>query len=241
MNIHADKTTNDNPFWHKSIDQQLTRLGSSLQGLSQRDAEIRLKRDGANRLNDKKKTGAWRLLLAQFKSSIILLLLFATGISFYLKDHVDAIIILSIVLISGLLGFWQEKGAANAVEKLLAMVEIKAAVLRDGVETEISADELVVGDVIVLRSGDVVPADCLLLEAENLFVDEAALTGESFPAEKIPDVLAIATPLAKRSNALWMGTHVQSGSASALIVAIASATEFGKLSAGQNANRHRPR
>jgi len=230
MIIHSDKAKNSNPFWHSTIEQHLAQLNSSITGLSRREAEERLQRDSANRLNNKKQTGAWLLLLAQFKSSIILLLLFATGISFYLNDHVDAVIILTIVLISGLLGFWQEKGAANAVAKLLAMVEIKVAILRDGLVTEIAADDLVVGDVIVLKAGDIIPADCLLLKTENLFVDEAALTGESYPAEKIPGVLAVDTPLSQRSNALWMGTHVQSGSANALIVATGRSSEFGKLS-----------
>ncbi len=230
MNLQTDKSTSPKPFWHQPIEECLAQLNSTGQGLSQREAIARLKRDGANRLNGKKQTGSWGLLLAQFKSSIILLLLFATGISFYLHDHVDASIILTIVLISGLLGFWQEKGAADAVEQLLAIVEIKVAVMRDGVETELPADELVVGDVIVLNAGDIVPADCLLLKTANLFVDEAALTGESYPAEKIPGVLAADTPLAQRNNAVWMGTHVESGSADALVAATGQATEFGKLS-----------
>ncbi|MDD5273026.1 MAG: magnesium-translocating P-type ATPase [Methylovulum sp.] len=230
MSIYPDKAKNSKPFWHNPIEQQLTQLHSSPQGLAQQDALLRLKRNGANRLNGDNKIGAWRLLLGQFKSSIILLLLFATGLSFYLNDHVDAIIILTIILISGLLGFWQEKGAADAVQKLLEMVEIKITVLRDAQPLEIPADELVVGDVVRLKSGDVVPADCLLLKTANLFVDEAALTGESYPAEKIPGVLAVDTPLAQRSNALWMGTHVQSGGADALVVATGKATEFGKLS-----------
>ena len=218
------------PFWSLSVQQHLQQLTSTEQGLSSDDAQARLKQYGANQLNHKKPNTVLRLLLAQFKSSIILLLLFATGISFYLNDHVDALIILSIVLISGLLGFWQEKGAADAVEQLLALVEIKVSVLREQTVCEMSAKQLVPGDVIVLRAGDIVPADCLLISADNLFVDEAALTGESYPAEKNPAVLAVDTPLSQRSNALWMGTHVQSGSAKALVIATGEASEFGKLS-----------
>lgn len=230
MSIKAANKASNADFWHTTIDGQFSQLGSSPAGLSQAQAADRLKRDGANLLNHKKPAGAWRLLLAQFKSSIILLLLFATGISFYLHDHVDASIILGIVLVSGLLGFWQEKGAADAVAKLLEMVEIKVTVLRDAVAIEIAAEALVVGDVVLLKAGDVVPADCLLITAGNLFVDEAALTGESYPAEKIPGVVADDTPLSQRSNALWMGTHVQSGSATALVVATGQQSEFGKLS-----------
>ncbi|MGZ5028021.1 MAG: magnesium-translocating P-type ATPase, partial [Methylobacter sp.] len=180
--------------------------------------------------NNKKQTGNLRLFLNQFKNSIVLILLFATGLSFYLHDRVDAAIILTIVLVSGLLGFWQEKGAAGAIEKLLAIVQIKVSVLRDGAVTEIAAESLVPGDIIVLKAGDIIPGDCLLLKSDNLFIDEAILTGESYPAEKLPGVLPADTALSRRSNALWMGTHVQSGDATALVIATGQATEFGKLS-----------
>ncbi|MGZ5027462.1 MAG: cation-transporting P-type ATPase, partial [Methylobacter sp.] len=107
-NSKSDKTRNT--FWNVPADQQLKQLKTKVQGLSNKEAELRIKRYGANRLNNKKQTGNLQLFLAQFKNSIILILLFATGLSFYLHDRVDAVIILSIVLISGLLGFWQEKG-----------------------------------------------------------------------------------------------------------------------------------
>jgi Mg2+-importing ATPase len=229
--MNSTSKTQHNPFWSGDMAGQLQQLATSPDGLSAAEASQRLKRYGSNRLNNKKKTGAWRLFLAQFKSSIILILLFATGLSFYLKDTLDAAIILTIVLISGLLGFWQEKGAASAVEKLLAMVQIKVDVLRDGLETEIPADNLVQGDIILLKAGDVIPGDCRILVSDNLFVDEAILTGETYPVAKLPDNLPKDTPLNQRSNALWMGTHVQSGQAKAVVVATGQSTEFGKLSA----------
>lgn len=162
-------------FWNISAEQLLTLLNASPQGLSDEEAILRAKRYGANRLHGKKQSGAWRLLLAQFKSSIILLLLFATGLSFFLHDRLDAAIILAIVLVSGLLGFWQEKGAAAAIEKLLTIVQIKVTVLRNGAETEIATENLVTGDIILLKAGGIIPADCLILEADNLFVDEAGM------------------------------------------------------------------
>jgi Mg2+-importing ATPase len=217
-------------FWAIGVEQHLVRLQTSAQGLSGEEAGKRLKRFGINRLNGKKKTGAWRLFFAQFKSAIILILLFATGLSFFLHDKVEALIILSIVLISGILGFWQEKGAADAVEKLLALVQIKVAVLRDNTLAEIAAAELVPGDIVLLKAGDIIPADCQLLAAEHLFIDEAILTGESYPVEKSPELVAADAPLGRRSNALWMGTHVQSGEAKALVIATGRSTEFGKLS-----------
>ncbi|MGZ5600944.1 MAG: cation-translocating P-type ATPase, partial [Methylobacter sp.] len=228
--LKKDNSEVGNVFWNSPVDRLLKQLATTMQGLSNEDAKQCLKRYGANRLNNKKQSGNLRLFLAQFKSSIILILLFATGLSFYLHDRVDAAIILTIVLISGLLGFWQEKGAANAIEKLLAIVQIKVNVLRDGIATEIAAEDLVPGDMVLLKAGDVIPGDCLILKSDNLFIDEAILTGESYPSEKLPGVLPVDTALAQRTNALWMGTHVQSGSATALVIATGQTTEFGKLS-----------
>jgi len=226
----TDSSEASNAFWNIPAEQQLKQLNTTVQGLSNAEAGQRIKRYGANRLNNKKQTGNLRLFLAQFKSSIILILLFATGLSFYLHDRLDAAIILTIVLISGLLGFWQEKGAASAIEKLLEIVQIKVSVLRGGIATEIAAESLIPGDIILLKAGDVIPGDCLILESDNLFIDEAILTGESYPVEKLPGVLPTETALSRRSNALWMGTHVQSGAATALVVATGQTTEFGKLS-----------
>ncbi|HEY8219001.1 MAG TPA: HAD-IC family P-type ATPase, partial [Methylobacter sp.] len=225
-----DKTQLRNTFWNIPAEQQIRQLATTVKGLSNDEAEQRIKRYGANRLNKKKQTGNLRLFLAQFKNSIILILLFATGLSFYLHDRLDAAIILTIVLISGLLGFWQEKGAASAIEKLLEIVQIKVNVLRGGVAAEIASENLVPGDIVLLKAGDVIPGDCLILDSDNLFIDEAILTGESYPVEKMPGVLPSDTALSQRTNALWMGTHVQSGDATALVVTTGQATEFGKLS-----------
>ncbi len=230
MPQRAGRTNSDSAFWSIDLDRHLERLQATTAGLSQAQADERIKRYGANQLNEKKQTGPWRLFLSQFKSSIILILLFATGLSFFLHDKVDAAIILTIVLISGILGFWQEKGAADAVEKLLALVQIKVAVLRNNTLSEVATEALVPGDMIVLKAGDIIPADCLLVSADHLFIDEAILTGESFPAEKSTGLVAADAPLGQRSNALWMGTHVQSGEAKALVIATGQSTEFGKIS-----------
>lgn len=205
-------------------------LGDDPERLTPQQADERIKRYGTNKLNGKKQAGPWRLFLSQFTSSIIVILLFASILSFFLHDQVDALIIMTIVLISGILGFWQEKGAADAVEKLLALVQIKVKVLRGNSLSEIAAEALVPGDIVILKAGDIIPADCVLIESDHLFIDEAILTGESFPAEKSPGLVAADVPLSRRSNALWMGTHVQSGAAKALIIATGQATEFGKLS-----------
>ncbi|MER3424544.1 MAG: magnesium-translocating P-type ATPase, partial [Nitrospiraceae bacterium] len=125
---------------------------------------------------------------------------------------------------------WQERGAAGAVEALLKSVLIHATALRDGSPREVPIDEIVPGDVILLRAGDTLPGDCLLLKAKDLFVDEAALTGETYPVEKQVGILPPDTPLASRTNALFMGTHVISGTAEAMVARTGRRTVFGHVS-----------
>jgi len=198
--------------------------------LTETEAEKRLAKYGSNLLKPKKKSNSLTLLLAQFKSPLIIILIFAGGLSFALGDSVNAIIILTIILISSLLGFWQERGAANAVEKLLAIVQTKASVFRDGTQKEIPVEKIVPGDVIILNAGDLIPGDAIILEEKDLFVNEASFTGETFPAEKNAGVLPSATGLSMRTNSLFMGTNVASGSAQAVVVGTGSKTEFGKVS-----------
>ncbi len=195
-----------------------------------RVAVERLARCGPNVLGERKRSDAPALLLRQFTSPIVLILIAAAALSFALRDPTDSAIILGIVLISGLLGFWQERGAATAVEKLLEAVELKATALRDGREIEIPVDELVPGDLVLLSAGSGIPADCRLLAERDLFVDEAALTGESYPVDKSPGVVPADAPLAQRGNVLFLGTHVVSGSGRAVVVKTGQATEFGKIS-----------
>ncbi len=217
-------------FWSISATEMLQQLETPKEGLTGEEARQRRVRYGANRLKPQKRSDAFTLLLAQFKSPIILILVFATGLSFFLRDPVDAFIIITIVLVSGLLGFWQERSATNAVEKLLSIVQTKAAVLRDGSSQEIPVEEIVPGDIVILKAGDLVPGDGLVQESKDLFIDEAMLTGETFPVEKAVAVLPAETPLGQRTNSLWMGTHVVSGTATALVVRTGKETEFGKVS-----------
>jgi len=194
------------------------------------EAQQRLLRYGSNLLKPKKKSDALTLLLAQFKSPIILILIFAAGLSLFLHNPIDATTILVIVLVSGFLGFWQEQGAVNAVEKLLAIVQIKATMIRNGDLEEVPIEEIVPGDIVLIKASDVIPGDCLLLESKDLFVDEAALTGETYPVEKSIAILPPETPLSQRTNSLFMGTHVVSGSARAVVIRTGKETEFGKIS-----------
>jgi Mg2+-importing ATPase len=217
-------------FWSVSLTEMLENLETKREGLTNQEAQKRLALFGSNLLKPKKRSDSLTLLVSQFKSPIILILFFATGLSFFLHDRADAFIILSIVIISGLLGFWQERGASNAVEKLLSIVQIKANVMRDSTATEIPVENIVPGDIVILNAGDIIPGDGLIQECKDLFVDEAMLTGETFPVEKMAAVLPAETLLGQRTNVLWMGTHVVSGSATALIIHTGKETEFGKVS-----------
>jgi len=222
QNIHS--------FWSIAVADLCKMLNIKGDGLSSTEAENRLANFGANRLKPPKRSDILTLLINQFKSPIILILLFATGLSFFLHDPADAAIVLTIVIISGLLGFWQEYTASDAIKKLLAVVQIKATVIRDGKQQDVHSEDIVPGDIVILSAGDVVPGDCRILESKDVFADESMLTGETFPIEKSVSVLPEDTLLAQRTNTLWMGTHIVSGNSKALVVHTGSATEFGKVS-----------
>jgi Mg2+-importing ATPase len=217
-------------FWSLPESEVLGGLETSRRGLSSEEAGRRLEQSGPNLLRPKKRTNTLSLLVSQFKSPLILILAFAAGLAFLTGDRADASIILFIILASGLLGFWQEKGASDAVKKLISMVQVEAIALRDGSPRQISVDEIVPGDILSFGAGNKIPADCLLLESKDLFIDEAVLTGETFPVDKTPGVLAPETPLARRTNCLFMGTHATSGSGSAVVVRTGRGTEFGAIS-----------
>jgi Mg2+-importing ATPase len=217
-------------FWSVPASDLLQQLQTSMQGLTSGQAQDRFEQFGPNRLQSRRRTDTVTLLLEQFKSPIVLILLFAAVLSFFLGDAADAYIILTIILVSALLGFWQEYGAANAVERLLAIVQIRATVVRDDSLQDIPLEDVVPGDLVRLHAGDVIPGDCRLLDAKDLFVDDAALTGETCPAEKMPSTLLPETPLAQRTNVLFLGTHEVSGTGKAVVVHTGTGTEFGQVS-----------
>jgi len=217
-------------FWNLTKEDIFKNLSASDKGLSTDEAGKRIKQFGANTFKSSLRSSAIILFLLQFKSPITLLLIGAALLSMGLGDFSDAAIILFIIFFSSLLGFWQEKGATNAVDELLKMVQIKCRIVRDEKETELPVENVVPGDIIVLSAGDVIPADSLLLDSKELFIDEAAFTGETYPVEKVAGTVAADAPLAKRSNSLFMGSHVISGKASAIVIKTGKQTEFGKIS-----------
>ncbi|MCA1953924.1 MAG: HAD-IC family P-type ATPase, partial [Anaerolinea sp.] len=178
------------PFWSKEINEVLQTLNTSTDGLSSAEAQSTLRSVGLNRIESKKKVTPLGLFLNQFKSPIVLILVFATLISAFLQDWTDALIILLIVLGSALLSFYQEYNANSAAQRLRDQVSFKTNVLRDGQPVLISTEQVVPGDVILLSAGSLVPADGLVLEAKDFFVNQAVLTGETFPVEKMPGKVA---------------------------------------------------
>lgn len=217
----------DSAFWSQPVQSVIQGLGSSNDGLTASEASARLSR----RLPPGHSgTGlVLGLFIKQFTSPLVLLLLFAALLSFYLQDHIDAIVIMLIVGISGCLGFWQEWGAHDAVKKMLSIVQTKATVLRDGKTEEVPLDHVVEGDLVQLSAGATIPGDCLIIESKDLFVNEAALTGETFPAEKHAGTTDAEAPVSKRGNTLFLGTNVISGTARAIVVKTGDGTEFGKV------------
>jgi P-type Ca2+ transporter type 2C len=199
------------------------------QGLSQAQAAAQLAIDGPNALNQKPGTPWWRLLARQFTSPLIWLLVIAAVISGVLREVVEAIAIVSIVLLNAVVGFVQEFRAQASVLALRALTSPRARVERDGVPSLVAATEVVVGDLLVLETGDVVAADAQLFEAHSLTTVEAALTGESQPSEKSTTPAEPDAPLAEQHNRLFMGTPVATGTGRATVTATGQRTELGKI------------
>ena len=218
--------------WHNLDKEEILRvLNSRLQGLTIQEAKARLSECGPNVLKEPKKISALALFLEQFKSFLILILLLATAISVIIGEVVEGLIILSIVIMAAVLGFIQNFRAEKALQALKKMVAPLARVIRDGKEQEILAQELVPGDIILVNAGARLSADCRLLEAMSLKVDEAVLTGESVPVEKTAEAISQDVPLSERHNMLYTGTSVVYGRGKAIVLATGMQTEFGKIAA----------
>ena len=221
-------------YWTKSSNELWQELHSSPKGLSQPEAKQRLQQVGPNVLRARRELTPLMLFLNQFKSPIVLILIFATLMSAFLQDWPDAIIILLIVFGSAILSFVQENNAHNAADKLRSQLTLKTNILRDGQQHSISTDEVVPGDVVNLSAGSLIPADGVIMEAKDFYVSQAVLTGETFPVEKFPGALIEKSSLVERSNMVFMGTNVRSGSATVLIVQTGLSTAFGQIAAKLN-------
>jgi Mg2+-importing ATPase len=220
---------NQVPYWSQPATVLLAKLRSTPDGLSTADARQCLEHFGPNALGARERATALVAFLNQFKSPLVLILVLAAAFSIFMHEWTDAAIVLLIILGSAILGFVQEFSATTAVEKLRARVAIKATVLRDGKPQPIPAEEIVPGDVVLLSAGSLIPADGVVLDAKDFFVSQAVLTGETFPVEKKPGTVTPHTSLAERTNCVFMGTSVRSGTARALMTQTGKATAFGEI------------
>ena len=216
-------------FWQYDTNHWFQQLNCTDKGLSQATAEKILLQSGNQRSVQSSFQKDVLLFLSQFKSPLMLLLIGAVILSGFLGDTSDVFIILFIVISTGLLSFFQERNASKVVEKLQSMISLKTTVLRDGTAQEIISTQIVSGDILLFKAGDMVPADCLIIESNELHANEASLTGESYPVRKEAGVLDAHTELAKRINCLWEGSNIVSGNAKALVIHTGSTTIFGSI------------
>lgn len=217
--------------WHAcSPTEALTALASRATGLLDDEALGRLERYGPNRIARPGRASAWRLLITQFNSVVVLLLIAAMGLSLVLRDYADAVAIAIVIALNAGLGFGIELRARRAMEGLLTLQASRALVVRDGHLRAVDADVLVPGDVVELNAGRAVPADGRVLNETDLRTNEAALTGESLPVSKRAGAcLGADTPLADRENMVYQGTVVAAGTARVLVTATADTTEVGRI------------
>ncbi|MCL2354034.1 MAG: HAD-IC family P-type ATPase, partial [Defluviitaleaceae bacterium] len=224
--------------WHNiDVDKTIDRADTSISdGLAREEAAARLKAHGANALAQKKDTPLILRFFAQFKDFMVIILLFAAGLSYVAgrlqgeERITDSIIILVIVCLNAVLGLVQESRAKKAMEALKQMSHPEARVVRDGQVSTINAQTLVVGDVVILETGDVVPADIRLTRTINLQIDEAALTGESIPSEKDANAIIDAdAPVGERVNMAFSGAFITYGRGVGVVVATGMNTQIGKI------------
>ncbi len=196
-------------YWSLAPEQLLAALRTTNNGLQPADVKQRLMRYGLNTIKAQQQATALGLFLNQFKSPLVLILIFAAVVSLVVGEWTDASIVLAVVLGSTMLGFVQEYRASNAVEKLRSQVTIKSSVLRGGQPQMLPSEQVVPGDVVLLSAGSLIPADGVVLAANDFFVNQAVLTGETFPVEKKPETVPANASLAERTNCVFMGTSAQ--------------------------------
>ena len=217
-------------IWHSLTENEITKkLNTSLKGLSTVEAGVRLKVHGKNELVEEKRSSPLVLLLSQFKDFLIFILTLAAVFSLLIGKFTDAAILGLTIFVTVIMGFFQEYRAERAIEALKKLAAPKAHVLRDGVEVELPASDLVPGDVILVNAGDRIPADARLVHSSSLRVDESSLTGESVPVSKSTKTTAYSVPITDMTNMIWLGTCAIVGRGTAVVVETGMHTEFGKI------------
>lgn len=213
----------------KQVEEVLELLNTKAEGLSEKEARQRLLKYGPNRI-ELEEESLLKIAIRQFTSPLIIILLIASALALYFGEIKDFFFIIGVVLINAVIGFYEEFKAKAKLKELLSLTIPKAEVLREGKVVEVPSDQITVGDIVIVREGDVVPADVRLMEANNLLIDESILTGESIPVEKYADILLPEeTPLYERKNIAFAGTAVNRGIAKGVVYATGISTEMGKI------------
>ena len=217
--------------YHSVKEEEIVKLMQSdtLKGLSDEEAELRLKKYGENKITEAQKRSLILIFISQFKSPIVYLLIFAAGLSFYFQEWLDGFAIFIVILINTLIGFYMEFQAERSMDTLKKLSTIPAKILRNSILKEFNSVNIVPGDIIYLEAGDVVNADARIFREAQLQVDESALTGESVPVEKKNYILPKKNSLAERTNMLYKGTHITKGNVWAIVTSTGMETELGKI------------
>ncbi len=217
--------------WHNLSSKKIAKILKTdlIQGLSEKEIEIRQEKEGKNKLPEEKPLLRVKIFLNQFKSPLIYILVFAGIITLILGEWTDTIVIFAAVFLNTIVGYLQENKASNALRELKKVLRVKTKVLREGKQKEIFQEELVSGDIVILKAGDKVPADGRVFESLNLKINEAPLTGEWLAADKKAKIFPEKTPLADRDNMVYMGTTVEDGEGRVVITGIGIRTEIGKI------------
>lgn len=216
-------------YFNEEIEKIFKKLHSNKNGLKSNEVEYRLKKYGKNILPHKKRPSFLELYLREFKSPIELILVFAVIVSFFIGEVIDACVIIIIILVDTIMGAYQENKALKSVENLNNMLKSKSKVLRDGKEYNIDSENIVIGDILLLESGDRINADARIIESINLQVDESILTGESLNIKKDNQILSDNTILAERKNMLYAGCSIITGRVQAIVISTGIDTEIGKI------------
>lgn len=216
-------------MWYKTIEQIFKQLRTNENGLSNEEANERLKEEGKNEIPSSKKNTILNIFIEQLKSPIIFILIFAAIFSIITKNIADAIFIIVVIIINTIIGTYQEWSSEKSAERLQNMIKIKSKIVRNGIRENIESENIVIGDIIELESGDKIPADIRLIETNNLCIDESVLTGESKARNKEVKELTKETELAERINMAYAGSVVVKGRGKGVVVAIGKETEFGKV------------
>ncbi len=217
--------------YYNSVDSVLQLLDTSSEGLTSREAAQRLKKYGQNTLKQRRKTSLWQILLRQLRSSVVLLLAVAAVLAFAFGEIIEGTAVLAVLIINTFIGFFIEQSGVRSMEALIRLGQLKAKVLRQGRIKQLPAQQLVIGDVVLIEEGDRIAADMRILTPERLESDESVLTGESLPCKKQVDPVAEGSPLAERASMVYKGCTITAGSGKAVITATGMETELGKITA----------